>query len=162
MQDEVYKVRVNNSFDYTFTRKEIEALDSTLVEAGSYHALLDSQAYQSRIVSSDVDQKKYTLEVNQEPFEIEIFDALDALVDQMGLSSGKVKMVSALKAPMPGLILDILVAQGDEVKEEDALVILEAMKMENVMASPRAGKIKSVSVVKGDAVEKNAVLIEFE
>jgi biotin carboxyl carrier protein len=63
---------------------------------------------------------------------------------------------------MPGLILDINVKIGQKVKEDDPLLILEAMKMENVLTSPRDGIIKSISVSKGDAVNKNQLLIEFE
>ncbi|MCL4126550.1 UNVERIFIED_CONTAM: hypothetical protein GTU68_064554 [Idotea baltica] len=63
---------------------------------------------------------------------------------------------------MPGLILEINIAVGQEVKENDSLLILEAMKMENILTSPRDGIIKSISVSKGDAVEKNQLLIEFE
>lgn len=63
---------------------------------------------------------------------------------------------------MPGLILDILVEEGQEVNEEDQLVILEAMKMENVITSPRNGVIKKIGVSKGDAVDKKQMLIEFQ
>jgi len=63
---------------------------------------------------------------------------------------------------MPGLILDIHVDKGQEVKEDEALLILEAMKMENVITSPRDGIIKSVSVSKGEAIDKGHLLIEFE
>jgi biotin carboxyl carrier protein len=63
---------------------------------------------------------------------------------------------------MPGLILDIYVTVGQEVKEDDTLVILEAMKMENSILSPREGIIKSINITKGDAVDKNHLLIEFE
>ncbi|MCL4125700.1 UNVERIFIED_CONTAM: hypothetical protein GTU68_028898 [Idotea baltica] len=63
---------------------------------------------------------------------------------------------------MPGLILDINVKVGQEVIEDDALLILEAMKMENVLTAPRDGMIKSITVSKGDAVDKNQLLITFE
>ncbi|MDX1317201.1 MAG: acetyl-CoA carboxylase biotin carboxyl carrier protein subunit, partial [Xanthomarina gelatinilytica] len=75
---------------------------------------------------------------------------------------GASKKVNEIKAPMPGLILDIHVKEGQEVKEDDALLILEAMKMENVLTSPRDGIIKSISVSKNDTVDKNQLLIEFE
>ena len=67
----------------------------------------------------------------------------------------------SIKAPMPGLILEINVKVGQEVKEDEPLLILEAMKMENIITSPRDGIIKSISVNKTDAVEKNQLLIEF-
>ena len=76
--------------------------------------------------------------------------------------SAVLKHVNSIKAPMPGLILDIHVKQGQEVKEDEGLLILEAMKMENVITSPRDGVIKSVNIVKGEAIDKGHLLIEFE
>ena len=55
-----------------------------------------------------------------------------------------------------------IISFGQEVKEDDALLILEAMKMENVLTAPRDGVIKSISASKGDAVDKGELLIEFE
>jgi len=87
---------------------------------------------------------------------------LDLLIKQMGFSLGKSKTVNEIKAPMPGLILDIAVEVGQEVHEDDSLLVLEAMKMENNITSPRDGVIKSINIKKGDAVDKGALLIEFE
>ena len=80
----------------------------------------------------------------------------------MGFSVGSTKQVNFVKAPMPGLILEINVKVGQEVKENDPLLILEAMKMENIITSPRDGIIKLIDAKKGDAVEKNQLLINFE
>jgi biotin carboxyl carrier protein len=66
-----------------------------------------------------------------------------------------------IKAPMPGLIFDIKVKEGDEVKKGDAVLILEAMKMENILKSPGDGTVKSIKIKKGQSVEKNQVLIQF-
>jgi biotin carboxyl carrier protein len=63
---------------------------------------------------------------------------------------------------MPGLILEIQVKEGQDVKEDDTLLILEAMKMENVIHSPREGIIKSINVKQGETVDKDSLLIEFE
>ena len=80
----------------------------------------------------------------------------------MGISVGANKVVNEVKAPMPGLILEVCVAVGQEVTENEPLLILEAMKMENTLVSPRSGKIKSIAVEKSNAVEKGQLLIEFE
>lgn len=61
-------------------------------------------------------------------------------------------------APMPGTILDIKVAVGDTVEAGQAIVVLEAMKMENDVNSPCAGKVLSINTTKGSAVETGAVL----
>ena len=70
--------------------------------------------------------------------------------------------VNELKAPMPGLVLSIMVQPGDSVVKGDGLMVLEAMKMENIIRTPADGIVKSVDVKKSDAVEKNQVLIKFE
>jgi len=100
--------------------------------------------------------------VNNNEYVVNIANHLDQLIKEMGFEVGKTKVVNAIKAPMPGLILEINVAVGQEVNEGDNLLILEAMKMENSFDSPRAGIIKSIAVTKGQAVEKGQLLIEFE
>ena len=80
----------------------------------------------------------------------------------MGFEVGLAKQINAIKAPMPGLILEINVDVGQSVKENDNLLILTAMKMENSFLSPRDGVIKSIAVKVGDSVVKGELLIEFE
>ena len=63
---------------------------------------------------------------------------------------------------MPGKIIDIMVEEGSEVKEGEAIIILEAMKMQNEIASHVTGVIKSVSVKKNDSVMKDDVMIEIQ
>jgi biotin carboxyl carrier protein len=62
---------------------------------------------------------------------------------------------------MPGMVLNVLVQEGIAVKKGDALIVLEAMKMENILKSPSDGVIKKIIANKGKAVEKNEVLIQF-
>ncbi len=67
----------------------------------------------------------------------------------------------AVKAPMPGTILDVKVAAGASVKAGDVLVILEAMKMENEIVAPQDGTVSSINVNKGDAVNSGDVLVSM-
>lgn len=69
------------------------------------------------------------------------------------------KMVTA---PMPGIILGILVKEGDSVSAGDALLVLEAMKMENEIHAPRSGTVKKIHVREGAEVRAGSELIEFE
>ena len=64
----------------------------------------------------------------------------------------------AVKAPMPGNILDVKVAAGASVKAGDVLVILEAMKMENEIVAPQDGTVATINVAVGDSVEPGATL----
>jgi pyruvate carboxylase subunit B len=66
-----------------------------------------------------------------------------------------------LMAPMPGLIVRVAVAVGDEVAAGQGLVVMEAMKMENELRAAAAGTVKAVHAVPGQAVEKGALLVEL-
>jgi biotin carboxyl carrier protein len=128
----------------------------------SSHVLYNHRSYKAEIVDSNFSLKSYDVMINNKSYKVKILNKLDHLIKEMGFSVGSSKHIDLIKAPMPGLILEINVVVGQKVKEDDPLLILEAMKMENVLTSPREGIIKNIAVEKGDAVEKNALLIEFE
>ena len=71
------------------------------------------------------------------------------------------RLTKYIGAPMPGLILDVVVSEGDEVEKGDKLLVLEAMKMENILKSPEDGSIKKIKVRKGKVVEKNDMLVSI-
>ena len=83
------------------------------------------------------------------------------MLHSLGMDNLASKKVADLKAPMPGLVLEIAVKVGQEVAKGDTLLILEAMKMENVIKSPTDGVIKSIAVNKADTVEKNQLILNF-
>jgi biotin carboxyl carrier protein len=68
----------------------------------------------------------------------------------------------AIKAPLPGTIIQVLVKAGDKVAIGDKLLTMEAMKMENNVVSEKDGIIRVVNVKPGDTVMQNAVLVEIE
>jgi len=68
----------------------------------------------------------------------------------------------AVKAPMPGRVVRVLVATGEEVSEQQGIVVIEAMKMQNELKAPKAGRVARVAVNVGDAVAANEVLAVIE
>jgi acetyl/propionyl-CoA carboxylase alpha subunit len=126
------------------------------------HILLDRRSYSTEILDYNKESKVARVKVNGRVYTITIKDRFDDLLKSLGMENAGVKKVKDVKAPMPGLVLDIMAAAGQTVQKDSPLLILEAMKMENVIKSPAEGVIKKVTAVKGTAVEKNAVLIEFE
>ncbi len=68
----------------------------------------------------------------------------------------------ALRSPLPGTIIEIVAKVGDEVKEGDTLVILEAMKMDNNLIAEKNGKVKAILVAEGETVKENTPLVTFE
>ncbi|CAM4037291.1 biotin/lipoyl-containing protein [Flavobacterium weaverense] len=157
-----YKVNVNDAFHFDIEKESVSLLDSVSVEDNKFHVLHENIPYKAEILSADFNQKKYTVKVNNNTYTVAISNPLDLLIKEMGFEVGLTKQVNFIKAPMPGLILEISVIVGQEVKQNDNLIILGAMKMENSFLSPRDGIIKSISVKIGDAVDKGQLLIEFE
>lgn len=143
--------------------KEKEILNILSLNNGkNLHLLFNNHSYFIEILGFNKDSKTYSLGFDGKTFEVGIKDRFDQLLHSMGLDSIKSNKVNELKAPMPGLVLGIKTEIGKAVKKGDALLILEAMKMENVIKSPTDGIIKTINIVEKQAVDKNQILITFE
>lgn len=160
--DKTYKLKVNGQYEFQFTAAELQQLDVVATGTDSFHLLNQHQSYHINMIHKDFHGKHYELKVNNAKYDVAISTPLDVLIDAMGFELGATAQVGQIEAPMPGLILEVSVTEGQEVKEGDTLLILEAMKMENVLTSPRDGTIKAIKVAQGEAVEKKHVLITFE
>lgn len=137
-------------------------MDIIRQEGGRFNVRYGDGSYEVELHEFDAAKKTATLAVNGILHELSMQDDIDMLLDKLGMSDALVQKVGDVKAPMPGLVLDIRTSVGTEVSEGDPLLVLEAMKMENVLKSPTSGIIKSISVEKGQAVEKNQILLSFE
>lgn len=160
--EKIYKVKVDETLEFNFSKEDISSLDIQKISGCKFHILRNQHSFTAEILESDFNKKAYSVKINSKVYEISIFNELDLLIEKMGLSLGAAQLVNDIKAPMPGLILDVNIKKGDEVKEGDFLLVLEAMKMENTLTAPRDGIVKSVSVKKGETVNKNQLLIEME
>ena len=77
-------------------------------------------------------------------------------------SAGGDEMQDALRSPLPGTVIEILAKSGQQVKEGDTLIVLEAMKMNNNLTAEKDGVVKSILVAEGEAVKENTPLVTFE
>jgi biotin carboxyl carrier protein len=127
----------------------------------NFHILLDQRSYNVEVVSADAQTKTFCFKINGKKYVVDLKDKFDLLLEKMGMNNSSANKINSIKAPMPGLIIDLRVKEGDQVKTGDALLILEAMKMENIIKASGDSIVKSVKVKKGESVEKNQVLIEF-
>ena len=150
----------NNDITGTLNGKEFKS-DIIKVRDGVYHILNDNVSYNLEVVKHIPEEKKLVVKINNTPYSLDIKDKYDDLLHSLGLDSLASKKVNDIKAPMPGMVLNILVTEGQEVKKGDGLIVLEAMKMENILKSPTDGVIKKIAINKGVAVEKNQLLIQF-
>lgn len=117
---------------------------------------------EASLLHQDFASRIYSIRLRGNTYTIHLQNKLDQQIEALGLSLGSQTTTSMVDAPMPGLVLEVLVKEGDSVIEGDGLLVLEAMKMENKLVAPRAGKIKSVHIATNQTVDKGMVLIEFE
>jgi biotin carboxyl carrier protein len=155
------QVEITSSDDRMYVNGEVLNLDAIQVADGYFHILLKNKSYRAEVVKADKATKTFTFKINGRIYPVTLKNKFDLLLDKMGMSGASASKVNNIKAPMPGLIIEMRVKEGDEVNGGDTLVILEAMKMENSIKSPGTAKVKTVKVKKGESVEKGQTLIEF-
>lgn len=162
----MYKITINGGKTIEVEGNTVngKAVDTDIIELEQrfYHVLSGGKSYNVEMVKMDKGAKTMTLNINGNIYQVEAKDKFDLLMDQMGFSSAAAGKIKDLKAPMPGLVIEVRVKAGDAIKKGDAVMVLEAMKMENVLKAAGDGTVKSIEIVKGQSVEKNQVLIIFE
>ena len=166
------KVKVHDSTEHNVefdakdnSKGKINELDFSLdliqLKEGSFHLIKDDKSYNIEVIKADYTEKSFVIMVNGTSYKLVVKDKFDLLLKDLGFESLTTSKVNEIKAPMPGLVLDILVKVGDEVKKGDPLMILEAMKMENILKSAADGVVKKINVEKIQAVEKGQVFLTF-
>lgn len=137
-------------------------LDIDKENKGRFHIIRDNKTYTADVLKVNYETKEFTIKVNGSKYEIAVKDRMDELLKEMGMEGLAEVKIASVKAPMPGLVLDIMVEPGQEVLKGEPVLILEAMKMENIIKSPADAVVKSIASSKGNAVEKNEILVNFE
>ncbi len=163
----MYHIKVNQDKTYDVNvdakgitlNNELKEISFASINENNFHVLLNNKSYNVELVSINAETKTASLKVNNRVYECEIKDQFDDLLKSLGLDNLNTKKLNDIKAPMPGLVLKVLVEVGQEFKKGDNLLVLEAMKMENILKAPADGIVKSIKIKSGDKVEKNEVLL---
>ena len=135
-----------------------------------YKYTIDGKKYEvtigdiaDNVVSVTVNGEDYKVEMEPEkPKVVRPVAAPAAAPSSDSQDSARVNAGNAVKAPLPGTIIDILVKVGDEVKDTDTVVVLEAMKMANNLAAEKSGKVTAVCVQPGQSVMEGDALVVIE
>ena len=163
------KLTINDNYEFNIRKNQEritldhEELQVTCVSLpdGHFQMIYQNRSYNLELVSDNHIEKTMVVKVNGREYEVRVKDQYDQLLKQMGLDSLKTSKVKELKAPMPGLVLNVLVEEGQEVKKGEGLLILEAMKMENIIKAASDGLVSKILIQRGSKFEKNEILIHF-
>ncbi len=163
------KIKVNDKFSFevnsdknlTIINGQEIKTDMVRIDDRNVHILYNNKSYNVEVIGINKDEKSCSVKVGSNIYYMQMTDQFDELLHQLGMDNLKAAKVSEIKAPMPGLVIRILTAEGEYVEKGGNLFVLEAMKMENIIKAPADVKIKSVKIKPGDKVEKNQVVMIF-
>ena len=152
----------SNEFNVHIDESSLALVDMVKISGTRMNVIKDMRSLTADVTVTDGTGKKMTIEIDGETFHVDIKDELDQMLAKMGFDAVAGKQVREIRAPMPGLVLQIAVEDGQQVNEGDKILILEAMKMENSILVHADAVIKKIVVSAGQAVEKGQVLVELE
>jgi acetyl/propionyl-CoA carboxylase alpha subunit len=148
----------DQSVSFSLDGKDYEVDIRPLGRDEHFSVLLDGKSFE--VIASVKDGKYYCMVEGME-YEVVVEDELARLLKDMGGLSSADSNVEAIKAPMPGLIIEIRVQVGDRVTKGDGIAVMEAMKMENELTVAGNGVVSEVLVQKGENVDQGQVLVKL-
>lgn len=162
INDHTFKVELTDRpdrLDVTINGKRIDADWEWLGRDRDMSLVLDGRSYN---ITIEPENGRLLIYYGGERFECFVQDERLAELRRLAGDAEISQAGAQIKAPMPGLILRVLVEPGQEVRKNQRLLIIEAMKMENELKAPRAGVIKSIDCSEQEAVEQGKVLVVLE
>jgi biotin carboxyl carrier protein len=159
--DDFHQFLIEKIDDYYKVNENKEVFDIQKTSSSSFSIIYQHKSFEVSILNFDTRQKLLEVKVNGHTHKVALQDEHDLILDKMGMLKKKNREISVLKAPMPGLIIEIKVNEGQEVKKDEPLIILKAMKMENILRSPIDGTVRKILVQQNQKIEKEAVIIQF-
>ncbi|HEY6004790.1 MAG TPA: biotin/lipoyl-containing protein [Anaeromyxobacter sp.] len=139
-------------------RGKVHVVDAFRHDYGTLSLIVDTASYSAML---DWRGTKVSVRLRHATFPLEILDE-KKLRMRRAARKFTVEGRQEVTSPMPGKVVKVLVRAGDEVKQGQGLVVVEAMKMENELKSPKDGKVVEVLAAEGQAVEANAKLCTVE
>jgi biotin carboxyl carrier protein len=160
------RVKVNNKHTYSVDQQSDKYLINGALKSWhihkrddhNYQIIFNNRSFLANVTREDGLLK---IQINQKTYLLEIQDEQELMLEKLGIETKSARRTDEIKAPMPGLIVEVLVDKGDVVKAGQPLLILKAMKMENIIKSAHDGVVNDIFVKKDQIIEKDAVMLQF-
>jgi biotin carboxyl carrier protein len=156
IDDQEFEIGIDREGEVTVDGEVIDAQMESMLDP-TLHSLIIG--HHSRDVRINAEENLYTVQVGGEILEVRVEDERTRRLAGVRGSLSVITGEAVLKAPMPGVIVEVPVAEGVGVAKGDTVVILESMKMQNEIKAPRDGKVHALRVATGDTVELNAIML---
>lgn len=158
VNDQEYEIEINEDHRVLLNGQPVSVDFDAVSDQPVFTLLVDGKSYEAFIIEGLGDELQVQLRGQQ--YSVVVEDERERRLRAAGLGEvGGGPGEFQLKAPMPGLIVAVPVAEGQHVHKGDNLIILESMKMQNELRAPRDGVVARVAVVAGEGVDQNQVLI---
>lgn len=131
------------------------------INSEDFHLIINDRSVHAKLITTDLEKSIITLLINDRKYTCQIVDRRNEILNTIAINSQKENLTTSLRSPMPGLIEKILVNEGQDIKENTSLLILNAMKMENTLKATKDGKVEKIFVREGEQVEKGKELLQF-
>lgn len=154
---EVQELEEDHLYRIVIDGKEL-TIDGRKLTAHMYSLLVGNQSFTVDVTTKD---DAYTVSCEGKSFQLRVLDERRATRPGEGALTGR-EGGKEVRAFMPGKVVEVLVAVGDEISKDQGVLIVEAMKMENEVRAPTSGKVKEIRVSAGQAVESGELLVVLE
>jgi acetyl/propionyl-CoA carboxylase alpha subunit len=158
IEDKSYEIEINEEGELKADDERLPVDFQAVAEQAVYSLLLGNRSFEAHISPGE---DGLDVLLRGQLYEVSVEDERQRLLRKAAGGDVAQSGEYQLKAPMPGLIVDVPVQEGDEVTKGQILVILESMKMQNELKSPRDGVVGRVRVHVGDSVKQNSVMLNM-
>ncbi|HMG15194.1 MAG TPA: acetyl-CoA carboxylase biotin carboxyl carrier protein subunit [Saprospiraceae bacterium] len=155
------KAIVNNENEFIISEEEASGLNLIKLEGNTYHIIRNNIGYILEVLEK-YSNKSYKIRIQNRVYTVNLQDSFEQNIEKLGLAIKTQQKLSEIKAPMPGTVLEVMVIEGQAIQKGDALVILEAMKMENIIKASGDGIIETINIIKGSSVDKNQIMLKLK
>ena len=149
----------NKSYDIYIGKKYLNLKSNWNIGHPLFSAIIDNNLSYFSIKRNG---PKFLINHNGSSSELLVFSKRHAELNEIMIPRKKEDLSKLLLAPMPGLLVSLLVKEKQIVDENQPLAIIEAMKMENIIRSEKKTKIKKINCSEGDSLEVDQIILEFE
>ena len=154
--DAQFTIDINRGGQVMVDGKVVDVDMRQMLDTTMYSVIIDGISHGVRMNEGD---GVYIAELSGQIFEVVVEDERTRRLAGLKGDPGAITGEAIIRAPMPGVVIEVLVTQEQEVEKGDIVVILESMKMQNEFKAPRSGRVHTLRVAPGDRVEPDTVML---